>query len=141
MSHRDERHLEPPSLDLDAGIGDAQICNVQELVLFQLAAQERERHVRAVHRHVELCQKERHAADVVFMRVRQEESANFMALLDEIRRVIDDEIDPQHLFFRELHAGVDDDDVVLRLVDRGVAADLAAATERNDPEVLTRGRD
>ena len=62
------------------------------------------------------------------------------AAFQQVRDLVDHEIHAQHLFFGKLHAGIDDDDVVAGLVDGHVAADLAAAAERDDSQVFLIAR-
>ena len=114
--------------------------DIRELVFLEFAAQEREREVGAVNRHFELCEEVGHAADVVFVRVRQQQAAHLALALEQIGDLVDDQIDAEHLLFGELHPRVDDDDVIAGLIGRHVAADLAAAAERNDAQILLVAR-
>ena len=105
-----------------------------EFVFFEFAPQQREREVRAVDRHFELGEEVGHAADVVFVRVRQQQAAHFALALEQIGDLVDDQINAEHLFFGKLYACVDDDDVVAGLVGRHVTADLAATAEWEHPQ-------
>ena len=49
-----------------------------------------------------------------------------------VGEIVDDDVDAEHLFVGEHQAAVDDDQIVVRLDDRHVAADFAAAAERDD---------
>ena len=78
---------------------------------------------------------------MVFVPVGDEQSAQLVAPIAQVAEVVDDDVDAVHLFVGEHQAAVDRDDVVLRFEKRHVAADLAAAAERNDAHVgLVRGR-
>ena len=60
--------------------------------------------------------------------------ADVLLFLFEIFDVRDDVIDARRLVFGELEADVDDDDLVLILEERAVAADLFKAAERNEAQ-------
>jgi hypothetical protein len=84
--------------------------------------------------HLDLRDDVREPADVVLMAVGEEDTAEVAHPLHDEADVRDDEVDPSLLFFRELAAGVEQDDIVPAL-DRGhVLADLADPAERDHTE-------
>ena len=72
------------------------------------------------------------AADVVLVPVREHDRAD--GLVEEVREVGQDEVDPEVLVAGEGEPGVDDDAVVAVLEHGHVLADLAEPAERDDPE-------
>ena len=108
---------------------------VVELVLLDLVAEEAARQRRRVDRHArELREDVRQRADVVLVRVGDEERLDVGAALLEIGDVGDDEVDAEHLLVGEHEAAIDDDDLVAVLEDVHVLADLAHPAERDDAE-------
>ena len=108
---------------------------VVELVLLDLVAEQAAGQGAGVDRHArELGQHVRQAADVVLVGVGDEERADLLAVLLEIRDVGDDEVDAEHLLVGEHEPAVDDDDVVAVLEEVHVLADLAHPAERDDAE-------
>ena len=84
-----------------------------EPVLLQLVAQEAAREGRGVDRDVgELRKDVREGADMVLVGVRDQEGADLLPVLLQIRDVGDDEVDPEHLLVQEHQPAVDHDDVV-----------------------------
>ncbi len=72
------------------------------------------------------------AADVVLVAVGEDDSANALAVLDEVGDVGDDDVDAEKLGFGEHEPGVDDDNVVSPADGHAVHAELAEAPERDD---------
>ena len=113
---------------------------VAQLVLLELVAQQAARQARGVDGHAgELGQDVGQAADVVLVRVGDDEGLDALALVAQVGDVRHDEVDAVHLLLGEHEAAVDDDDLVGELEDGHVLADLADAAERDDPEDLRRG--
>ena len=83
--------------------------------------------------HLHLAHQVREAADVVLVRVREEDGPHAVALA-QVREVRQDEIDAEMLVSREGEAGVDDDDLLAQLEDGHVLAHLAEPAERDDPQ-------
>ena len=110
---------------------DGLFDDVVKTVFAELVVDERQRELGAVHgrRRIELFHEIRHAADMVFMPVREENAADLVFILDEIGDIGEDEVDARHLFGREDDARVDDDDVVPVLDGGHVLADLADAAK------------
>ena len=112
----------------------AEVGALVELVLLQLRADESERQLRAVDRCRHLPEEVRERADVILMGVGDEDAAEAALPLPDVGEVGDDDVDPEHLLLGEHEAGVDEDEVVVDLQDERVAADLAQAAERDDPD-------
>ena len=105
----------------------------------QLRANERERERRPDDRHVELAQQIGNAADVIFVAVRYEHRTKLVDAFADVREVVDDDVDAEHLVVGKHQPAVDRDQIVGRLDDRHVAPDLAATAERNDAHVRLGG--
>ena len=113
---------------------------VGELVLAELRADEPERELRAVNRHVrEVAQDVRQRADVILVRVRDEDPFDLVAALAEVLDVGDDEVDAEHLLVGEHEPGVDDQDVVALLDRHHVLPDLTDTAERDDADRASQG--
>ena len=57
-----------------------------------------------------------------------------------VREVVDHDVDAEHLVVGKHKPAVDDHEIVVGLDDRHVAADFAAAAQRDDPDVRRGGR-
>ncbi len=51
-------------------------------------------------------------ADVVFVSVGDEDGFDFILVFDQVAEIGDDDVDPQHVFFRKGHACIDYDNFV-----------------------------
>jgi hypothetical protein len=100
-----------------------------ERVLLEPLGDEAERQGGPEDRDVEFAEEVRKGADVVFVAVGEENGADAVPVLDEVREVGDREVHAEHLVFGEHEAAVDDDDRVAELVGHHVHADLAQAAE------------
>ena len=133
VRHADELGAERADLD-GALVRPTPRCSsvaCSEPVLVELRLEEAERQPRAPDLgHLHLAHQVRQRADVVLVRVREEHRANPVRPVAQVREVREDEIDAEMLVAREREARVDDDDLVVRLVDHHVLADLAEAPER-----------
>ncbi len=83
---------------------------------------------------------ERDRADVVEMSVGDDDGAHAVFPFLEIFGVGKDVVDARRIFFLELEAGVDDDDVIADLDDGHILADLLHSSERNDADALSDRR-
>src|SRR5579864_3176281 len=81
-------------------------------MLFQFVFHQGQREFCAKDRDSQLRKHPGQSADVVFMSVGQHNPADFIAVLQEISNVRDNDIDPEQFGFREHQAGVDNDNVV-----------------------------
>ena len=75
-------------------------------------------------------------ADVILVRVREDDRANPILSFGEVGHVREDQADAEVLVPGKCQPGVDNDDVVVELVDGHVLADLADTAERDDPKRL-----
>ena len=127
--------LEGPDPEGRAWCDLAQGRPVRELVLAQLGADQPERELRAIDRHLEqVAQNVRQSADVVLVRVGYEKAAHVFAALPEVGDVRNDEVDAEHLLVREHEPRIDDEDVVPDLEREHVLSDFTDATQGNDPQ-------
>uniref|UniRef100_E6PFQ5 Uncharacterized protein n=1 Tax=mine drainage metagenome TaxID=410659 RepID=E6PFQ5_9ZZZZ len=69
---------------------------------------------------------------MVFVPVGDQHRAQFMHALANVAKIVDDDIDAEHLLVGEHQSAIDDDEIVVGFDHGHVAADLAAAAERND---------
>jgi len=137
----DELRLDIPEAHAVAGLDLARVP-LARFVLFELGADQRQRERRTDHRNLrELAQQVGDPADVVFMPVRHQQSAELVGALAQIGEVVDDDVDPEHLLVREHQPAIDDHEIVVRLDAGHVAADLAASAQGDDAEIrLARRR-
>ena len=109
----------------------------EEPVLVELRLDEPERQLRRQHaRHRHFAQDVRQRADVVLVRVREQDGLDVARVVLQVREVGKDEVDAEVLVAREREPGVDEDAATLGLVQRHVLADLAEAAERDDADAL-----
>ncbi len=100
--------------------------------LLELAPDEPQGELRAVHRNVELPQDVRQGADVVLVAVGEDDALELVLVLPEVGEVGKDQVDPGHLLVRERHPGVDEDDPALLPDGRHVLADLPQSSQGHD---------
>ncbi len=129
-----ELHTERAELERSiAGRRGDELGLLREPVLVELRLHERERQRRRNDRFdVDLSQEVRQSTDVVLVAVREDHRAHESSF--EIADVRQQEVDTQVLVARERESRIDDDDLVSHLEDGHVLADLAEATERDDPK-------
>ena len=125
-----------PQFQTVAGLDRVELGVIDHPMLFQTPLHQRQREGGAVHRHGDLLQQKRYAADVIFVAVRQDQAADVGRVLLQIREIGRDDVDAQQLVVREHHPGVHDDDVVAVADGHGVHAELAQAAERDDLQFL-----
>ncbi len=131
----DADEVDPERADLDhtAGLDLPQRGRVREPVLVELRLDQAERQLRPEHLVAgNLAQEVREPADVILVCVGQHDRLHAAPL--QVRHVRQDEVDAEVLVAREREARVHDDEVVAVLVHGHVLADLAEATQRNDPK-------
>src|ERR1700722_12439867 len=85
---------------------------VERPMLFELLAHDRERELRAIHRDVKVAQNVGKRSDVVFVRVRENNSAYHALVLLQVGGIRDDDIDAEQLLLGKHQSGVNYDDVV-----------------------------
>ena len=105
-------------------------------MLLELDRNQAKRERRAIDRNrilrFELHDQVRQPANVVLMAVGEDDAHEPVESLGDVRVVRHDEVDAVQFRFRELDAGVDDDQIVFELDQRGVLADLADAAQGTD---------
>ena len=101
-------------------------------VFRELVAQDTECQTGTVDRDVNIAQDVRKRTDVVFMSVRNENTADFVLILFQIRDIGNDEVDAGHFIIREAHAAVDDDDIVFIFQNGDILTDLFQTAEGNN---------
>ena len=122
---------------LALGIDLAQLGRVQQPVLVELRLDQPERQPRRPDlRHPHLAHEVRERADVVLVRMREDDGADVGLALGEVGEVRQDEVDAEVLVAREREAGVDDEHAVLVLEHGHVLPDLAEPAERDDAQTL-----
>ena len=134
MAGLDELHLEAAQFHRVAGFHHVEVAgnvHLLELVLYEGHGQ-----VRAVHGHVELLEGVGHGADMVLVAVGNDEAAQLLPVLLEIRHVRDHHVDARHVVVREREAAVDDDDVLPVLEEGHILSDLAHAPQGDELQFL-----
>ncbi len=122
--------LRRAGFDLDVHRGDP--------VLGELAPHEAQGQPRSDERDVgALTQQVRHAADVVLVRVREDESLDLIEPTLQGREVREDEVNAWLIVFGEQDPAVDDEQPAGMLEHRHVPADLAEATERDHAQAIS----
>ncbi len=69
---------------------------------------------------------------MIFVTVSENDSADTLTVLDEVRNVGNDDVHAEELGFGEHQSGVDDDDVVAPAHGHAVHTELAQTSEGND---------
>src|SRR3954469_10726622 len=123
---------ERPQLEAFAGLNLVHLSVIEQAVFFQLAFDERERELSAIDGDVEFGEDPGQSADVVFVAVRQDDAADFVAVLEQISDIGDNDVHAQQFGFGEHEAGVDDDDVVTPANGHAVHSELAQTTQGNN---------
>ncbi|GAA3493095.1 hypothetical protein GCM10019016_001940 [Streptomyces prasinosporus] len=115
-----------------------------DAVLLELGLDEGEGELGADQRDVRLLAQEvGDAADVVLVTVGEDDALDVVETVPDGREVGQDQVDSGLLLLGEEHSAVDDQQTASVLEDRHVAADLAEAAERGDPQAAfgkRRGR-
>ena len=136
VRHADELGAEPA--DLHRAVVRARLLElgrVQETVLVELGLEKAERQPRPPDlRNLDLAHQIRQRADVVLVRVREQNRPHLVCSVAQIREVREDEVDAEMLVTRKGEARVDDDDLPVRLENGQVLADLAEPAERDDAQ-------
>lgn len=108
-------------------------------VLLELRLDEREGQLRADEGDVRLqAQQVRDTTDVVLVAVREDDALDVVQAVPDRGEVRQDQVDARLLLLGEEDAAVDDEQAAAVLEDRHVAADLAQAAERGDPQGALR---
>ena len=127
-----------PSSNSRAGLDFVKFRLFQHPVFFQAPLHHRQREGRAINRHVDFAEQERHRADVIFMAVRQDHAQHFVAILFEIREIGRNDVDAEQFGIRKHHAGIHDDDFVPIADGHGVHTELAQTAQRDQLKLVIR---
>ena len=129
-----------PKLDRVALLHDV-LHGLLEPVLAQLGGEQRQRELGADQRDVAaLAQEVRHRADVVLVAVGEHQRLDLVEPVPDRVEVGQDQVDAGVVVLGEQHAAVDDQQPAVVLEDGHVAADVAEAAERDDPQALVGQR-
>ena len=131
---RDLDRMDGERSGLEALVGAhfAKVGVVEQAVLVEFVFDVGERELGAPDGDVEFGEDPGQCADVIFVAVSEDDSANALAVLDEIGNVGNDDVDAEEFGFGEHESGVDDDDVVSPANGHAVHAEFAEAPEGND---------
>ena len=127
----DEFDFERAQFHLAAGKYLAKLRLVEQSVFFEAFFDQREREARSIYGNIQVAEKIRQGADVVFVPVGQNDGPDILAVLLEIGGVRDDDIHAEQLDFGEHHSGVNHDDVVAVTQGQHVHAELAQTAQGN----------
>ena len=94
-------------------------------VLFKFIAYHPQRKRRSVDRELEFFEKIWHRADMILVRVGDEDAFDLIFYLADIIKIRDQNIDPEHALLRKAHAHVYDDRARIGLKHGHIRADLA----------------
>ena len=119
---------------MSPGCDFVQFRCIEQAVLFELFAHQRQRELRAVNRHVQIAKDVGNRADVVLVRVRQHDGAHHVLVLLQVSDVGDDDVHAQQFLLGEHQARVDHDNVVAGAEGHHVHAELAQSAQRNGPQ-------
>ena len=132
MRDLDRMNREGSGLEALVGAHFAEVGVVEQAVLVEFVFDVSERELGAPDRDVKFGEHPGECADVVFVAVSEDDSANALAVFGEIRNVGNDDVDAEEFGFGEHESGVDDDDVVSPADGHAVHAEFAEAPEGND---------
>ena len=131
---RDELEVEGAEAE-PVALADLVVDGLPQPVLAQLAVEQRQGQLRADQRDVAaLAQQERRGADVVLVPVGEDQRLDVVEPITDRVEVGEDQVDARVVLLGEEHAAVDDQQPAVVLEDGHVAADLAEATEGDDPQ-------
>ena len=109
----------------------------RDAVLSELATDEAKRQLRADQRDVlALAEEVRHPADVVLVRMREDDRLDLVQPVLDRGEVRQDQVNPGLIRLGEEHAAVHDEQAPGALKDRHVAADLAEPAQRDDAQAV-----
>ncbi len=136
--NRAVRHVQ--KFDLERPDGDglprrdlAQIGVLEQSVLFELLLYQRQRKFRSIHRHVQIAENVRHGADMILMRVREQNRFHLLLALLQVGDVGDYDVHAEKLGLGEHQPGIDDDDFIAAAQGHHVHPELAEPAERDSP--------
>src|SRR5262249_22059122 len=125
--NRERSDLEPlPGTNL------AQISVVEKLVLVELVFDVGKSELGAPHRNIKFTENPGQAADVILVAMGEDDGANVLTVLEKIRDVGDNDVDPKQFGLGKHQASVNDNDVVSPAQGHAVHAELAKAAQRDN---------
>src|SRR5215470_7091668 len=127
-----------PDFKALSGANLMQLDIIEQLVLFQLVLDIGQCEFRSPHGDVQFRENPGQRADVILMSVGKDYTFYRRTILNQIRDVRYDNVDPEQLCLGEHQPGVNDDDVVPPAHGHAVHAELAESAEWYDLE-LSRG--
>src|SRR3954468_12045215 len=129
MRNLDRMNGERSQLESLARLDLVHLCVIEQAVFFQLALDERQRELGPVDGDVQLGEDPRQSANVIFVRVGEDDAANLLAILEQVSDVGNNDVHAQQFGFGEHEPGVDDDDLVSPANGHAVHSELAKATK------------
>src|SRR4029077_9931646 len=112
MGYADKFDFEWPNFQLASRDYLAQVCLVEQAMLLKTLVYQRQCEARAINGSAEVAQDVGKGADVVFMAMGEQDSAQVLLLLFQISDIGDDDVHAKEFGLREHHAGVNENHVV-----------------------------
>ena len=140
MAHLEKFHAEHAQRHGVVRRDDVHFHAAQQLVLLELALDQRRGQPRGVHRGGNLAQHVGRGADVILVPVRDQIAAHAAAVHGKVGNVGNHEVDARHILAGKDGAHVDDDDVVSVFKRGHVLADFAQPAQRDDAKPVFRAR-
>ena len=103
-------------------------------MLFELLAHQRQRELRSINRHIEIAEDVGNRADVIFVRVREDDGAHHALVLFQVGDVRDDDVHAEKFLLGKHQARVNHNDVVAAAEGHHVHAEFAQPAQRNCPQ-------
>ena len=118
-----------------------ELCGGEQPMLFEFLAHQRQREFRTVDRHVQVAEDVGYCADMVLVRVREDDRAHHALVLLQVGDVRDYDVHSEEFLLGEHQAGVDHDDVVAGAKGQHVHAEFAQSAQRYGPQRRRRAQD
>ena len=128
----DELHLKVAGLDGLPGLMGDELALVQNLVLLQFQLHQAQRQAGTVDGGFDLLEHIGQGADVVLVAVGQENAADLVLVLDEVRHIGDHQIHAVHVALGKAHAAVHNDDVAAIFQHGHILADLIETAQAHN---------
>ncbi len=129
VRHSNGMNGEHAGFEALAGTNLAQVGVVEQSVLVEFVLHIGQRELRAPHRHVEFGENPGQCADVIFVAVREDDSANPLAVLDEVGNVGNHNVHAEQFSLGEHKSRVDHNNVIAPAHGHAVHTELAEASE------------
>jgi hypothetical protein len=111
-----------------------ELGGIEQCVLFQLLAHQRQREFGAVNRRVQIAENVGDGANVIFVRVRQDDAAHHVLVLLQVRDIGNHDIHAKQLLLGKHQSRVDDENVIAISQDHHVHAEFAEPAQRDGPQ-------